>query len=1203
MIAPTIIVGVGGRGSDICCRVSKLVGNSEQRKRLRFVCIDTDINDLNNRKKEDSRIRTIQISAPYMVCNYLSTNTRAQNQWFPTHNILMGKTPTEGAGQVRAISRLAFDEAVREGKMQVLEKTIEELYFLDGSSEPQAVRIMIVSTLAGGTGSGIVLPVALYIRNFLETRFRKNASIIRGFFLLPEIMFGGKSPEERASLCCNAYASIRELDAFMRRGDGALGNKYKDLKLELPDPTTGKYVDYHVSPFNFCFLYDKRNSDDLQLLSFEDYIEHAANTIYTQTVSGISSRSNSNEDNAIKDLVKSDGRNRYCGAGSSLMKYPRDSVLKYIAGKWCTTVMNDNWLKIDKQYTQYLQNQREARKKNPGLKDMTLQDFYINAIQNGEKNSFEEQIKIMCSKSLDDSSGKIMYESKIEDYMGALTAYVRDVLKSDPDVIGAKNVFDTKYKAVFSFINKEKDSENNEDITMDTIPDDMQKLMELGEQYVSKVKQAAGRAARILEDQIFSSSLDHTEDDKPYRIETYMKDEDKNFIHPNAARFFMYQLEKRYRDQSKIAYNGMKQLSLRINPYDDAETPEIETARDYMACRAIVKKYLGRFQRLDRAEIEEIDGKMTDQVQTAPSFGVNMAMSVLCQAAADHMKVCNGAFEVFYNNFEGYLKATNASVAEIERRFVNGEGKATRYVCSSKKCLQSMLEEMPCSGADSNINGPLSAVIYQKVIEYAREARKPNPSFYFQKTFDEHIMKAWENIVLKNYQTRIDMDILSALEAEAEYESDEPLTGEQKTAYAVDKLKQAERLAAPFIEEPMGEIRHIFNICAYNPAIKGEADSARRSFVKRYLNDEMNGQEDENVSIYELMIYKAIYDMCAGDLKRFRAPENAHSQGGVYYASYFENIRRLGPDTNHNRVLTPHIDKRWHLVKYLPDLDDRNQRVLEKNLYTALCWGMITGKIEQTAVVDEIDEKKRILYRPTSLYGDEFVVSNGSKCDELYEVADALGINPPQIEEILKDYRDTLEKEKMECVDLYNSKLISCMNWNNKKGVIGIPDDNDEEEIFEPFRIRQFLELPFNGDQTLYQKPSIFDLIYWIKVSTPAKEFSGDDVRLMLTIMLEMLEEYVGEFVGEEKKYIKCYKILADQFQLFLDNLKDENIQKPKNRLEDSCVYTIRVSLNERIRNLYKMESEKCDIFTRLFNHAESEQTVKAGKKAADDVK
>ena len=1183
MIAPTIIVGVGGRGSDICCRVSRLVGNEEQRKRIRFVCIDTDINDLNSRKKEDPRIRTIQISAPYMVCNYLDCNTRAKEDWFPNHNILMGKTPTEGAGQVRAISRLAFDEAVREGRMQDLEKAIEELYFLDGAAAPQAVRVMIVSTLAGGTGSGIVLPVALYIRNFLETRFRKNASVVRGFFLLPEIMFGGKSPEERASLCCNAYASIRELDAFMRRGDNALeGPRYQNLKLELPDPTTGNYVDYKVSPFNFCFLYDKRNSDDLQLLSFEDYIEHAANTIYTQAVSGISSRSNSNEDNAIKGLVSSKGRNRYCGAGSSLMKYPRDSVLKYIAGKWCITVMDSNWLAIDKAYEGYLQTQRENRKKNPGLKDMSLQDYYINKIEHCEKNSFEEQILLMCSKTGEDEEGRVKRESKIPDYFKALEGYVSEQIQADPEVNAAFDEFSSRRKNVFAFLGKDKEAAADSETDIDSLQDDLQRTMEAGEYYVSKIKQAAGRVARTIEDQIFGSNLDHTDDDKPYRVETYMKDEDNNFIHPNAARYFLYKLEKSYRQKAQDATNKTKTQRSQVYPYDDAATSDIEDSGDFMENKRIVKRFLA-VRRIDRGLVEEIDGKMAQQIRIAPDYGLNKAMVALSQGAAERMKICNDAFEVFYKNFDGYLKATHSTVAEIERRYVNGEGKATRYVCSSKKCLEKMLEEMPCSGTNNNINGPLSATIYQKVVEFAREARKPNPSFYFQKTFDDHIMKSWEDIVLKNYQVKIDMDILTALEAEAEYENDEPQTADQRKAYAAEILKQAERLAAPFLEEPMGEIRHPFNICAYNPKIAGEADSSRRQFVKRYLNDEMDGQPDEDVSIYELMVYKAIYNMNAGDLKRFRAPEGKNSQGGVYYAAYMDTIKQLGPDTNKNRVLTPHIDRKWHLVKYMPDLDDRNQSVLESNMYTALSWGMLTNQIEQTEITDEIDGSKRILYKPRSTSGNEFIVSNGTKCDELYEVVDSLGINPPQIETLLARYRDVMEKEKRERVELYDSRLMKSLNWIDKKKALGRADNGDETESrVYPFRLRQFLSFSDNTEQ----EPSIFDLIYWIKVSTPAKEFSGEDVEMMLDIMLDMIENYVGEFTGDEKKYARCYMILVDQFMLFMRNLNDPRVTMPKNRMNDSCVYTIKVKLDERVEELYGMESSKCGIFSSLYDQA-----------------
>lgn len=45
MIAPTLLVGLGGTGSKIVCKVSKLV-TKEQREHLGFAVFDTDINEL-----------------------------------------------------------------------------------------------------------------------------------------------------------------------------------------------------------------------------------------------------------------------------------------------------------------------------------------------------------------------------------------------------------------------------------------------------------------------------------------------------------------------------------------------------------------------------------------------------------------------------------------------------------------------------------------------------------------------------------------------------------------------------------------------------------------------------------------------------------------------------------------------------------------------------------------------------------------------------------------------------------------------------------------------------------------------------------------------------------------------------------------------------------------------------------------------------
>lgn len=73
--------------------------------------------------------------------------------------------------------------------MEPLHKAIEELNQLTGEQAQQALRVIVVSSLAGGTGSGLILPVAMYIKNFLTTRFKQSANIMRGFFILPEVFY------------------------------------------------------------------------------------------------------------------------------------------------------------------------------------------------------------------------------------------------------------------------------------------------------------------------------------------------------------------------------------------------------------------------------------------------------------------------------------------------------------------------------------------------------------------------------------------------------------------------------------------------------------------------------------------------------------------------------------------------------------------------------------------------------------------------------------------------------------------------------------------------------------------------------------------------------------------------------------------------------------------------------------------------------
>lgn len=61
MLAPTLIVGLGGTGSDIVKRVAKQV-NEEQEQHIRFVVFDTDVNELSEIRAENNLIRTVQTS-------------------------------------------------------------------------------------------------------------------------------------------------------------------------------------------------------------------------------------------------------------------------------------------------------------------------------------------------------------------------------------------------------------------------------------------------------------------------------------------------------------------------------------------------------------------------------------------------------------------------------------------------------------------------------------------------------------------------------------------------------------------------------------------------------------------------------------------------------------------------------------------------------------------------------------------------------------------------------------------------------------------------------------------------------------------------------------------------------------------------------------------------------------------------------------
>ncbi|MBQ9044193.1 MAG: hypothetical protein IJ111_15420, partial [Eggerthellaceae bacterium] len=138
-MAATLIVGLGGMGQKVVKRISKMI-DREGLSNVELVVMDTDVNDLRDTKENFPRIFTVQTSPRGTVGGALDQNPYARDLWFPVNDGLTGKPFTEGAGQVRAVSRLALDHAIEQGYMSELEKAIEKLHNLSGETMRQDMR-------------------------------------------------------------------------------------------------------------------------------------------------------------------------------------------------------------------------------------------------------------------------------------------------------------------------------------------------------------------------------------------------------------------------------------------------------------------------------------------------------------------------------------------------------------------------------------------------------------------------------------------------------------------------------------------------------------------------------------------------------------------------------------------------------------------------------------------------------------------------------------------------------------------------------------------------------------------------------------------------------------------------------------------------------------------------------------------------------
>ena len=189
-----LLIGVGGTGSktvDILFQKVQELGQNDNI--INAVVFDTDAGD----------IKKIEWATPIPMADNASVGTICDRigsnfirEWFPCDDkAIRSQEMFRGASQWRKKSYLAFLNTMNKPKARSSFINILEKMTLDPNAP---CEVYVITSVAGGTGSGSFIPIALFAKRYLRKNLGKSP-IINAMIALPDIYADGQTPENYRS--------------------------------------------------------------------------------------------------------------------------------------------------------------------------------------------------------------------------------------------------------------------------------------------------------------------------------------------------------------------------------------------------------------------------------------------------------------------------------------------------------------------------------------------------------------------------------------------------------------------------------------------------------------------------------------------------------------------------------------------------------------------------------------------------------------------------------------------------------------------------------------------------------------------------------------------------------------------------------------------------------------------------------------------
>lgn len=431
-----LLIGVGGTGSkavDIFYQKYNELGNQTGNK-ISALVFDTDAGD----------VQKITAATPVVMADPASVGTICDRfgkeylrEWFPCDdNAVRAQEMIRGASQWRKKSYLAFlnlmnKPVVRAKFIGALEKMVAD--------PGAACEIYVIASIAGGTGSGSFIPIALYAKRYLRKNLGKDP-IVNAMIALPDIYADAQTPENRIKVYSNAYAILRELNAInlvaRNYNEGRTTRKKAPIRFRIghPDePNVGVLFDAsdkqfwtpEAAPFSQVFLLDR--IPGLNSVTAHDIV--LANSLYTILCTEIGSAFESEFSNHELLRSQNNGSNAiYAGISTSQLRFPTESVLEYLAHKKTEEATNNEWLVLHKQVEHRIKEKERQMKDNGRRYTMDEGEYaqlVLDSLRELEDNGNDAIVSLVDrGTALFDKKGNKLPESKAKQFYESVCKFI-----------------------------------------------------------------------------------------------------------------------------------------------------------------------------------------------------------------------------------------------------------------------------------------------------------------------------------------------------------------------------------------------------------------------------------------------------------------------------------------------------------------------------------------------------------------------------------------------------------------------------------------------------------------------------------------------------------------------------------------------------------------------------------------------------------